>query len=73
MSVNIKYLQGWIGVIGFVAIINTISCFISHLHLSDKIYVSLPNEGYFNTVLLRSYILRILRESVYLYYTLQYI
>jgi hypothetical protein len=40
-----RLLQGWIGVVGLVACLNTISCFMNHKILADKVYTDLPSEG----------------------------
>ena len=42
---GLKYLQGWIGVIGFTAFGNTVSCFLDFSFLSERIYTEVPNEG----------------------------
>lgn len=39
-----RLLQGWIGVVGLVACLNTISCFMNHKILADKVYTDLPSE-----------------------------
>lgn len=41
----LRYLQGWIGLVGFIALGNTVSCFTGHLFLSDLIYTESPSEA----------------------------
>jgi len=41
----LRYLQGWIGLVGFIAIGNTVSCFTGHLFLSELIYTAKPSEA----------------------------
>ena len=45
--IYMRYLRRWIGIVGFVAILNTISCFINYKYLSDKIYTKQPFEGFY--------------------------
>ena len=41
----LRYLQGWIGVVGLMALGNTISCFAGHQFLSDRLYTAAPSQG----------------------------
>ena len=42
---GLRYLQGWIGVVGFTAFGNTVSCFLDFSFLSERIYTEVPDEG----------------------------
>ena len=41
----VRYLQGWIGAVGLVAFGNTVSCFMGHKILADRLYTDAPSEG----------------------------
>ncbi len=42
---GLRYLQGWIGVIGITALGNTLSCFIDFSFLSVRVYTESPEQG----------------------------
>ena len=40
-----RYLQGWIGIVGLMAFGNTVSCFRDHSFLAERLYTGAPDEG----------------------------
>lgn len=42
---GLRYLQGWIGVIGLTAFGNTISCFVDCSVMAERVYTVSPDQG----------------------------
>ena len=45
MSNLLRWLRGWIGMIGIIALGNTVSCFTDHSFLAKRLYTGAPEEG----------------------------
>lgn len=42
---SVKFLQGWVGVVGLTALGNTVSCYRGHEFLSERLYTTADSEG----------------------------
>lgn len=42
---QVRYLQGWIAVVGLMALGNTVQCFVNHRFLAEHLYTGAAGQG----------------------------